>query len=753
MRCFPESSSPAAFPHNQRLCPECEDEERRQTEDSGKQRIQAKNTSDQSAEVPPQLETYLHSSRGAGQPLPESVRTSMEGRLEQDFNGVRVHTDEGAAGAVESVNGRAFTAGQNIYFGHGQYRPDTSEGQQLLAHELTHSIQQTGGQVSRLIQRFPPSERGGESAPSEGGGAGGGHGGAAPTTSAGSGGEAPASGGGTETGEQEEIYIPSFDTGGEGGCPKLVEQEPLFPNGGGPAAATSEGGEGERRAGAETGRGQGGETAGGERSPSVAPETGAGGESARLGSRVARNGDPYSQLVGLMPGMGLGGAFGSAGLALRLIGYGGATLWRALPLRVRAQVVNRAIELAISGAAFVPRMAYATIFGPLAGWFRAGLIAFLKRIQGLGNRMKVFLFEKYLSIVLGQNVAFMWGYVKGIFEGFFVDGLIGIIQMIIDIICLIGKIPQLISTLRRFFGAFPEHMQKVALAIVRFSRALDTAAANAFTEVRAMFRDPRRIVGLFETLGAASEAVGRRMGEMVADGLIRFMRLPAERIGKTVGRLSGMLLFEVVLIVATWGGGAAATVGKVVTKVGIKLFTAIGRRLLAIGRFIMNMLRMLMPFVRRAAAHLTRFFRGVADRLHDMMRAVADFFSEILSRCRPARSWWCWIRRLLSRRRFTWRTPRIGSGVRQTGLRNPGEVSRIKEAMLNRRYGFEEDRGRIAGWLDDAGNYHIGEGHHRMNAALEIFEETGDASYVNRLLENGLWTPGNPPAPGPLPRR
>jgi hypothetical protein len=105
--------------------------------------------------------------------------------------------------------------------------------------------------------------------------------------------------------------------------------------------------------------------------------------------------------------------------------------------------------------------------------------------------------------------------------------------------------------------------------------------------------------------------------------------------------------------------------------------------------------------------------------------------------------------------RHTWQGPRIQSGVGQTALRDRAVVNQIKSDMLNGRYRFEAPEGRIGGWRDAAGNYYIGEGHHRMAAALEIFEATGDASYVNRLLQYGLWTLGRPPASqiGPLPRR
>ena len=66
----------------------------------------------------------------------------MESRFGSDFSGVRVHTDSRAVGAAGTLNAQAFTRGQDIYFGDGRYQPDTPSGQRLLAHELTHVVQQ-----------------------------------------------------------------------------------------------------------------------------------------------------------------------------------------------------------------------------------------------------------------------------------------------------------------------------------------------------------------------------------------------------------------------------------------------------------------------------------------------------------------------------------------------------------------------------------------------------------------------------------
>lgn len=78
---------------------------------------------------------------GEGQPLDASSRSHMEALFNEDFSGVRVHTDAEAAESAQEVEARAYTSGEDVVFGANQYRPDTGEGKQLIAHELAHTIQ------------------------------------------------------------------------------------------------------------------------------------------------------------------------------------------------------------------------------------------------------------------------------------------------------------------------------------------------------------------------------------------------------------------------------------------------------------------------------------------------------------------------------------------------------------------------------------------------------------------------------------
>ncbi len=88
-----------------------------------------------------------------GRPLDGPTRSFMESRFGRDFGRVRVHTGEPAAASAKAINARAYTRGGNIVFNAGQYRPHTAGGRRLLAHELTHVVQQQGGGSPAAIQR------------------------------------------------------------------------------------------------------------------------------------------------------------------------------------------------------------------------------------------------------------------------------------------------------------------------------------------------------------------------------------------------------------------------------------------------------------------------------------------------------------------------------------------------------------------------------------------------------------------------
>jgi hypothetical protein len=98
--------------------------------------------------VHPDVAAAIAGARGQGSALDGAVRDRVGAALGDSFADVRVHADERADALTRSVSARAFTTGTDIFFARGEYRPSTASGDALLAHELTHVVQQRGGPTS-----------------------------------------------------------------------------------------------------------------------------------------------------------------------------------------------------------------------------------------------------------------------------------------------------------------------------------------------------------------------------------------------------------------------------------------------------------------------------------------------------------------------------------------------------------------------------------------------------------------------------
>ena len=121
-----------------------------QREELPEKELQMKQSSSNAQTATPALESQLSRSKGGGSQLSDDVRSFMEPRFGADFSQVRVHTDSESVQMNRELNAQAFAHGRDIYFGAGKYNPGSGDGKRLLAHELTHVVQQTGG-----VQRQP----------------------------------------------------------------------------------------------------------------------------------------------------------------------------------------------------------------------------------------------------------------------------------------------------------------------------------------------------------------------------------------------------------------------------------------------------------------------------------------------------------------------------------------------------------------------------------------------------------------------
>ncbi|NQY05588.1 MAG: DUF4157 domain-containing protein, partial [Flavobacteriaceae bacterium] len=125
-----------------------EEEEIQEKEEEDVQQVQMSGGDDSSS-----LEKNLSDSKGGGSPLPSNTQNEIESGFGTDFGGVRVHNDSNAVQMNQELGSQAFTNGNDIYFNEGKYNPESDSGKHLLAHELTHTVQQGASPTSNAVQK------------------------------------------------------------------------------------------------------------------------------------------------------------------------------------------------------------------------------------------------------------------------------------------------------------------------------------------------------------------------------------------------------------------------------------------------------------------------------------------------------------------------------------------------------------------------------------------------------------------------
>lgn len=110
------------------------------------------------AEITPEFQSKLESSKGNGETLPGNVQQEIGNKMGTDFGDVKVHTDSEAHSMNESLNAKAFTNGNDIYFRNGEYNPGSTQGKELLTHELVHTVQQNSESTVRRSSGHDPGQ-------------------------------------------------------------------------------------------------------------------------------------------------------------------------------------------------------------------------------------------------------------------------------------------------------------------------------------------------------------------------------------------------------------------------------------------------------------------------------------------------------------------------------------------------------------------------------------------------------------------
>jgi hypothetical protein len=140
----------------QAKCDDCEKEDKVQKKgkEEEEKSVQTKSNSSETKSQNNTVESKLDSSKGNGTTMDKTTKQEMEAGFGTDFSNVNIHTDSTAVQMSQELGAQAFTRGNDVYFNKGKYNPDSKEGKHLLAHELTHTVQQTGVvQKSETVQK------------------------------------------------------------------------------------------------------------------------------------------------------------------------------------------------------------------------------------------------------------------------------------------------------------------------------------------------------------------------------------------------------------------------------------------------------------------------------------------------------------------------------------------------------------------------------------------------------------------------
>jgi len=121
--------------------------------------VQTKAETSRKQTAPSWVSQKIQDAKGKGDTMSDGTRSFMENRFGSDFGNVKIHNNTASHELSTKLNAQAFTVGNDVYFNRGKYNPESSSGKHLLAHELTHTVQQTGGVKKKSNENLSPIKR------------------------------------------------------------------------------------------------------------------------------------------------------------------------------------------------------------------------------------------------------------------------------------------------------------------------------------------------------------------------------------------------------------------------------------------------------------------------------------------------------------------------------------------------------------------------------------------------------------------
>jgi hypothetical protein len=496
----------------------------------------------------------LLGNRPGGHPLPHDLRSRFEPRFGQDLGGVRVHRDGPATQAARTMGALAYTVGNHIVFGEGQYRPGTPVGDRILAHEIAHVLQQ---------QREAQSADGSH---------------------------APFSAG-SDHYEAEAHRVSRAVALGHSAA--VTSNAPLYV--------------------ARLAR----------------PE-----QDARLENvQTLSDADLASEYAAVREWL-IDHAASDPEFLNRQAYFSllESEVSRRNPARIAGESRRRAL---VKEAKLAPLVT--APFGIPAMFGGAASVFFTEFAFGLRDAIAeqpparqtrlLARFEQLQSLTgnWGDKLDYWTGYGKGIALGVWGE-IEGVVDLFLLVAGLQGRANQWVDSL----VSDPQRAQALLAKGILLKLELDALMSQVVEDIVGFFRDPAQVVetlsGLLDGVLAAGLEKAYEMGHGAVDSVFQFLEQPYRELGEGVGKVTGIVLFNVVLFVAT------DAIGNLITK-GASLLARMGRAALEGVAEVANTVRLfvgkIVTFLKTAGRTVLRAFEGSLESLGRLFRSVEEFFAEL----------------------------------------------------------------------------------------------------------------------------
>lgn len=549
-----------------------------------------------------------------GRPLETGLRRHMEPLFQYDLSGIKVHTGEVADRAARSVHAKAYTVGSDMVFAAGQYSPGTPAGRKLIAHELSHTIQQRQATSARSLDLN------------------------AAETEADTAADRVASGRPATVGRSTPRFVAreeedeplslnrTFNVSNQP-PPALQEEFRRIVKWLGAHPASSP----ERTRLEETRdriiatlkyleQASGVSPSAGVvdiRPFSKSPEQTA--ETEKLNQQFtspapARTPDPSAKSQRER------GATAKPGSSF-------VTYWTSIPEPLRPKLVDSAIDLAIAGIDSWRGQGF-----PGALWnvfIKPGLLGFLRKLKSTAEAVKKRVIDKIANILALKDDAFNWAFLKGLLKGFFIDGALGIFIAIWDLAKALGSVWDILKDLGQ---SYPEEIGAFLLKFGVRSRELVNGIGPAIEELKAKFLDPKQSGSLSDLIVEKGKSYATQAGEKLAEQLLNFFDGPkaSEQIGEVVGDILGIALWEVVFAALTEGVGTLIKKG---TGKLAELLRTVVEGVLKVVAKVQEFFGKVVTTVKQAIAFVKGKLNELGGKLVELLEDAEKFFAKLLGYC------------------------------------------------------------------------------------------------------------------------